>query len=136
MIQTSTFSTKTSSTLFYSNERYEHVGGIPSEEMKKLEKQFLLLCDFKLSIPIDELQSYTELLYAFWNINNKAKVYNIDLDNSKESNIQYLSLSRINKYINIYAWNNIHIHTKKIITSFSLRIAYINEQERNFVSFK
>lgn len=122
--------------MFYSNERYEHVGGIPSEEMKKLEKQFLLLCDFKLSIPIDELQSYTELLYAFWNINNKAKVYNIDLDNSKESNIQYLSLSRINKYINIYAWNNIHIHTKKIITSFSLRIAYINEQERNFVSFK
>lgn len=91
LIQVSTFNTKTSNNLFYSNERYEHVGGIPSQEMKKLEKQFLLLCDFKLSIPIDKLQRYTDLLYAFWNINNKAKVNNIDLDNSSESNIQYSS---------------------------------------------
>ena len=91
LISAVTVSTKFFSDFFYSNSRYARVGGIPLQEMNKLEIQFLLLCDFKLSIPIDELQRYADLLYTFWNTNNKAKVNNIDLDNSSESNIQYSS---------------------------------------------
>ena len=63
-------STKFFSDFFYSNARYARVGGIPLHEMNKLEIQFMILCDFKLLIPVDELQRYADLLYTFWTTNH------------------------------------------------------------------
>lgn len=86
LISAVTVSTKFFSDFFYSNARYARVGGIPLQEMNKLEIQFMLLCDFKLSIPIEELQRYADLLYTFWNTNNEECVNNIALDNTNNSN--------------------------------------------------
>ena len=38
------------------------VGGLPTQELNKLELQFLLLNDFRLAIPPEELQHYFEQL--------------------------------------------------------------------------
>ncbi|CCK69915.1 PHO85 cyclin family protein KNAG_0D01630 [Huiozyma naganishii CBS 8797] len=70
-----TVSTKFFSDFFYSNARYARVGGISLQEMNHLELQFLILCDFKLLIPIDELQRYAELLYRFWDSNQKPATW-------------------------------------------------------------
>ena len=40
------------------------VGGLPTQELNKLELQFLLLNDFRLAIPPDELHRYFERLLA------------------------------------------------------------------------
>ena len=86
LISAVTVSTKFFSDFFYSNARYARVGGIPLQEINKLEIQFMLLCDFKLSIPIEQLQRYADLLYTFWNTNNEECVNNIALDNTNNSN--------------------------------------------------
>ncbi|CCH60904.1 hypothetical protein TBLA_0D04070 [Henningerozyma blattae CBS 6284] len=61
-----TVATKFFSDYFYSNARYAKVGGITLQELNHLELQFLLLCDFKLLISVNELQRYADLLYRFW----------------------------------------------------------------------
>lgn len=61
-----TVSTKFISDFFYSNARYARVGGISLQELNHLELQFLVLCDFKLIISLEELQRYADLLYKFW----------------------------------------------------------------------
>lgn len=61
-----TVASKFFSDVFYKNSRYAKVGGLPVEELNHLELQFLLLTDFKLMIPIEELQRYTDLLLGFW----------------------------------------------------------------------
>lgn len=66
-------STKFFSDYFYSNARYARVGGIPLQEMNKLEIQFMVLCDFKLLIPVEELQRYADLLYTFWITHNEEQ---------------------------------------------------------------
>lgn len=91
LISAVTVSTKFFSDFFYSNARYARVGGIPLQEMNKLEIQFMLLFDFKLSIPIEELQRYADLLYTFWNTNNEECVNNINLDDINDSNVLYSS---------------------------------------------
>ena len=70
-----TVSTKFFSDLFYSNSRYARVGGISLEELNHLELQFLILCDFRLVISVEELQRYADLLSRFWH-NNNSRVYN------------------------------------------------------------
>lgn len=42
------------------------VGGLPLNELNQLELQFLLLNDFRLVIPVDELQRYADQLILFW----------------------------------------------------------------------
>lgn len=42
------------------------VGGLPLHELNHLELQFLLLNDFKLFIPIEELEYYGSLLVEFY----------------------------------------------------------------------
>ena len=42
------------------------VGGLPLNELNQLELQFLLLNDFQLTIPLDELQSYADHLLLRW----------------------------------------------------------------------
>lgn len=66
-------STKFFSDYFYSNARYARVGGISLQEMNKLEIQFMVLCDFKLLIPVEELQRYADLLYTFWTTHNEQQ---------------------------------------------------------------
>ncbi len=42
------------------------VGGLPLNELNHLELQFLLLNDFRLSVPIEELDAYGTMLVEFY----------------------------------------------------------------------
>lgn len=61
-----TVASKFFSDVFYKNSRYAKVGGLPTDELNHLELQFLLLTDFRLMIPLEELQRYADLLLSFW----------------------------------------------------------------------
>jgi hypothetical protein len=52
--------------VFYTNSRYAKVGGLPPHELNQLELQFLLLNDFRLVIPYDEMQRYGNRLLGYW----------------------------------------------------------------------
>lgn len=69
-----TVASKFFSDVFYKNSRYAKVGGLPVEELNHLELQFLLLTDFRLMIPIEELQRYADLLLGFWKKEQRAKI--------------------------------------------------------------
>lgn len=49
------------------NRAFDHiqVGGLPQTELNQLELQFLLLNDFDLMIPLDEMQQYANRLLAY-----------------------------------------------------------------------
>lgn len=57
-----TVASKFFSDVFYTNSRYAKVGGLPQAELNQLELQFLLLNDFHLVIPAEEIQRYAEQL--------------------------------------------------------------------------
>ena len=61
-----TVASKFFSDVFYTNSRYAKVGGLPLNELNQLELQFLLLNDFRLKIPVDELQRYADQLILYW----------------------------------------------------------------------
>lgn len=42
------------------------MGGLPLPELNNLEVQFLLLNDFRLSIPAEELEQYGTMLVEFY----------------------------------------------------------------------
>jgi len=42
------------------------VGGLPLQELNHLELQFLLLNDFRLSIPLEEMEAYGTMLVEFY----------------------------------------------------------------------
>lgn len=42
------------------------VGGLPLAELNHLELQFLLLNDFRLSVPVEELEAYGTMLVEFY----------------------------------------------------------------------
>ena len=42
------------------------VGGLPLVELNHLEIQFLLLNDFRLSVPVEELEAYGTMLVEFY----------------------------------------------------------------------
>ena len=42
------------------------VGGLPLQELNHLELQFLVLNDFRLSIPVEELEAYATMLVKFY----------------------------------------------------------------------
>ena len=44
----------------------EQVGGLPIHELNHLELQFLLLNDFRLSVPVEELEAYGSMLVEFY----------------------------------------------------------------------
>ena len=54
------------SDVFYTNARYAKVGGLPLPELNHLEFQFLLMNDFRLLIPLPDLQRYADQLLLFW----------------------------------------------------------------------
>lgn len=45
---------------------YDQVGGLPLVELNHLELQFLLLNDFRLSVPVEELEAYGTMLVEFY----------------------------------------------------------------------
>lgn len=45
---------------------WEQVGGLPIHELNHLELQFLLLNDFRLSVPVEELEAYGSRLVEFY----------------------------------------------------------------------
>ena len=55
----------TSPDVFYTNSRYAKVGGLPQSELNQLELQFLLLNDFRLVIPLEEMQRYGDQLLLY-----------------------------------------------------------------------
>lgn len=65
IIASVTVASKFSSDIFYKNSRYAKVGGLPVEELNHLELQFLVLCDFKLLIGLQEIQHYADFLLKF-----------------------------------------------------------------------
>lgn len=50
---------------FFANE-YDQVGGLPLPELNHLELQFLLLNDFRLSVPVEEIEAYGTMLVEFY----------------------------------------------------------------------
>lgn len=42
------------------------MGGLPLAELNHLELQFLLLNDFRLSIPVEEMEAYGTMLVEFY----------------------------------------------------------------------
>ncbi|KAL1917649.1 uncharacterized protein VTP21DRAFT_4042 [Calcarisporiella thermophila] len=54
------------SDVFYTNSRYAKVGGLPVHELNILEREFLVLCEFHLAVPIEELQNYGDQLLRHW----------------------------------------------------------------------
>lgn len=42
------------------------MGGLPLPELNHLELQFLLLNDFRLSVPVEELEAYGTMLVEFY----------------------------------------------------------------------
>lgn len=44
----------------------QQVGGLPLPELNHLELQFLLLNDFRLSIPVEEIEAYGTMLVEFY----------------------------------------------------------------------
>ncbi|KAK7471175.1 cyclin-like protein interacting with PHO85 [Stygiomarasmius scandens] len=67
-----TVASKFFSDVFYTNSRYAKVGGLPQAELNQLELQFLLLNDFRLVIPGDEMQRYADQLLLFSNSNSES----------------------------------------------------------------
>ena len=78
-----TCASKFFSDIFYTNSRYakvinpptrrsyvvannRQVGGLPLPELNHLELQFLLLNDFRLSVPVEELEAYGTMLVEFY----------------------------------------------------------------------
>ncbi|KAK4061916.1 hypothetical protein Trihar35433_9516 [Trichoderma harzianum] len=61
-----TCSSKFFSDVFYTNSRYAKVGGLPLPELNHLELQFLVLNDFRLAIPVEELEAYATMLVEFY----------------------------------------------------------------------
>lgn len=60
-----TVASKFFSDVFYTNSRYAKVGGLPQGELNALELQFLLLNDFALVIPPEELARYAAQLISY-----------------------------------------------------------------------
>jgi PHO85 cyclin-6/7 len=42
------------------------VGGLPLNELNHLELQFLILNDFRLAIPLEEMEAYGTMLVEFY----------------------------------------------------------------------
>ncbi|KAF3481826.1 uncharacterized protein GIQ15_04585 [Arthroderma uncinatum] len=61
-----TCASKFFSDVFYTNSRYAKVGGLPLIELNHLELQFLLLNDFRLAVPVEELDAYGTMLVQFY----------------------------------------------------------------------
>ncbi|KAI0416966.1 cyclin-domain-containing protein [Xylaria grammica] len=61
-----TCASKFFSDVFYTNSRYAKVGGLPLAELNHLELQFLLLNDFRLCVPVEDLEAYATMLVEFY----------------------------------------------------------------------
>ncbi|KAI1435324.1 cyclin-domain-containing protein [Xylaria sp. CBS 124048] len=61
-----TCASKFFSDVFYTNSRYAKVGGLPLAELNHLELQFLLLNDFRLCVPVEDLDAYATMLVEFY----------------------------------------------------------------------
>ena len=61
-----TCSSKFFSDVFYTNSRYAKVGGLPLAELNHLELQFLVLNDFRLAVPVEDLEAYATMLVEFY----------------------------------------------------------------------
>ncbi|KAF3762808.1 hypothetical protein M406DRAFT_323694 [Cryphonectria parasitica EP155] len=61
-----TCSSKFFSDVFYTNSRYAKVGGLPLAELNHLEIQFLVLNDFRLAVPVEDLEAYATMLVEFY----------------------------------------------------------------------
>lgn len=49
-----------------SETKVRQVGGLPLVELNHLELQFLLLNDFRLAVPLEEMEAYGTMLVEFY----------------------------------------------------------------------
>ncbi|KAI9152052.1 LOW QUALITY PROTEIN: PHO85 cyclin-6 [Paramyrothecium foliicola] len=61
-----TCASKFFSDVFYTNSRYAKVGGLPLAELNHLELQFLVLNEFRLFVPVEDLEAYATMLVEFY----------------------------------------------------------------------
>ncbi|RDA91090.1 hypothetical protein CP533_2996 [Ophiocordyceps camponoti-saundersi (nom. inval.)] len=61
-----TCASKFFSDVFYTNSRYAKVGGLPLSELNNLEIEFLVLNDFRLAVPVEDLEAYATMLVEFY----------------------------------------------------------------------
>ncbi|ORZ03965.1 cyclin-domain-containing protein [Syncephalastrum racemosum] len=54
------------SDVFFTNTRYAKVGGLPVAELNALELEFLVLNEYNLNVPVEELQQYGDQLLLHW----------------------------------------------------------------------
>ena len=45
---------------------FAQVGGLPLPELNHLELQFLILNDFRLAVPVEDLEAYATMLVEFY----------------------------------------------------------------------
>lgn len=45
---------------------FSQVGGLPLAELNHLELQFLILNDFRLAVPLEEMEAYGTMLVEFY----------------------------------------------------------------------
>lgn len=50
----------------YQHANCSKVGGLPLVELNHLELQFLLLNDFRLAVPLEEMEAYGTMLVEFY----------------------------------------------------------------------
>ena len=50
----------------YHHANENQVGGLPLPELNHLELQFLLLNDFRLAVPVEDLEAYATMLVEFY----------------------------------------------------------------------
>ncbi|KAE8214763.1 hypothetical protein CF327_g1861 [Tilletia walkeri] len=81
-----TVSSKFFSDVFYTNSRYAKVGGLPVHELNQLELQFLLLNDFRMVIPLPELQRYADQLLIYGKGQQQIKSVARPIGNHSSSN--------------------------------------------------
>lgn len=65
------------------------VGGLPLPELNHLELQFLLLNDFRLAVPVEELEAYGTMLVEFWMRDHVAKSGAADAAAAPEEQMAY-----------------------------------------------
>ncbi|CAO3590241.1 unnamed protein product [Absidia cylindrospora] len=58
LITSVVIASKFTSDVYYPNNRYAKVGGLPLLELNQLELDFLFLCEFKLYVALEDLQEY------------------------------------------------------------------------------
>ena len=80
--------------VFYTNSRYAKVGGLPGNELNQLELQFILLNDFRLVIPPEEMQRYGDRLLGYWEGREAEASISVEQSSSRDAENRGRTITR------------------------------------------